>query len=318
MDIFNPRFITRAPDELFYTRHDPKDVRLGERVPRAFGEYGWAQIVMLGCPQHDGVLRNRGRPGAANAPTEIRRWLYRMSTNGLHNLRLLDLGDLVPQESLEATHALQRQWMQQLLRDNKRVIVLGGGNDISYPDCAALADVVPAVLAFNVDAHYDVREDSPCNSGTPYRQLLEEGCIKAPMFYEVGSQPLANSPVHAEYLRDRGVNTVSLAGLRELGVIPTFRRAIRSPRGRFDAIFWGFDLDVVRACDAPGVSAPNALGLSAEEFCEIAALAGGEARTRVVEFTEVNPAFDVDGRTARLAATAIWHYLAAAAGQAHT
>jgi formiminoglutamase len=70
---------------------------------------------------------------------------------------------------------------------------------------------------------------------------------------------------------------------------------------------------VVNASEAPGVSAPNPLGLTGTELCELAALAGAEPRTRVVEFSEVNPAFDVDGRTARLAAAAIWRYLAAVA-----
>ena len=44
-------------------------------------------------------------------------------------------------------------------------------------------------------------------------------------------------------------------------------------------------------------------------------LAGAEPRSRVVEFSEMNPAFDPDGRTARLAAAAIWHYLAAVASR---
>jgi formiminoglutamase len=314
MDIFNPRFIRRADDALFDGRGDARDPRLGERVLRQFDDYGWAQVVLLGCPQDEGVRRNRGRVGAAAAPTEIRRWLYKTTTMGLDNLHLLDLGDIVPQDSLEATHRVQREWMHQLLRDGKRVIVLGGGNDISYPDCAALADVVPNVLAFNIDAHFDVREDTPCNSGTPYRQLLEESILKPGMFYEIGFQPFANSSQYQQYLRERGANMVSLAGLREQGAGQTLRRVLRS-RPRFDAIFWGFDLDVVRAADAPGVSAPNPVGISGEELCEIATLAGSEPRTRVVEFTEVNPTYDVDGRTARLTAAAIHHYLGAAAGQ---
>jgi formiminoglutamase len=178
MDIFNPRYIRRADDTLFQSRHDLRDPRLGERTLRTFSDYGWANVVLIGSPQDEGVRRNGGRPGAAAGPTEIRRWLYRMSVNGLDGLRLLDLGDIVPQKTLEDTHKVQRQWLQQLLKDGKRVVVLGGGNDISYPDCAALADVVLNVLAFNIDAHFDVREDTPCNSGTPYRQLLEEGCIR--------------------------------------------------------------------------------------------------------------------------------------------
>jgi formiminoglutamase len=317
MDIFNPRYIQRADESLFHRRGDPNDVRLGERVLRSFDDYGWSQVVLIGCPQDEGVRRNHGRAGAAAAPAEIRRWLYRMSVAGLDNLRMLDLGDLVPQPTLEATHSALRDRVRQMIKDGKRIIVLGGGNDISYPDCAGLADVLPLLLAFNIDAHFDVRADTPCNSGTPYRQLLEEGSVKPEMLYQVGFQPFANSPIYAQYLRDRGVNTVSLAGLRELGVAQTFRRALRS-RAKFEAIFWGFDLDVVRAADAPGVSAPNPVGISGEELCEIAAIAGSEARTRVIEFSEVNPTYDVDGRTARLTAAAIHHFLASAAAQGPT
>lgn len=311
MDIFNEKFIRKPEAKLFYSRQDPNDPRLGEQVWRSFADYGLAQVVLMGCPQDEGVRRNGGRPGAALAPTEIRRALYRMTVNGIENLRVLDLGDLAPQATLEQTHALQQQWVQRLLEDGKRVVVLGGGNDISYPDVSALALVAPKLLAFNIDAHFDVRADQPCNSGTPYRQLLEEGYLKPELFFEMAYQPFANSPVYARYLRDKGVSSVSLSGLREQGVAATFKRVLR--KKNFDVIFWGFDLDAVRASDAPGVSAPNPAGLTGEELCELATLAGADERTRVVEFSEVNPAFDVDQRTSRLTAAAIWHYLAALA-----
>jgi formiminoglutamase len=79
------------------------------------------------------------------------------------------------------------------------------------------------------------------------------------------------------------------------------------------SVFWGLDMDVVRAADAPGVSAPNPLGMSGEELCLLAELAGAEPRSRLLEISELNPAYDIDGRTARLAAAAIWHFLMARA-----
>jgi formiminoglutamase len=48
-----------------------------------------------------------------------------------------------------------------------------------------------------------------------------------------------------------------------------------------------------------------------EEFCLLAGLAGAEPRSRLLEVSELNPAYDIDGRTARLAAAAIWHFLVA-------
>lgn len=310
MDIFNPKFVRRVEPSLFYTRDDVDDPRMGDHVMRTPGQYGEAQVVMLGCPQDEGVRRNGGRTGAAQGPAEIRRAFYRLANHGLEKLRLLDLGDIVVQPKLEQTHSLLQQWVQKLVEDGKRVIVLGGGNDISYASCSGLSLAAPSLLAFNVDAHFDVRADVPCNSGTAYRQLIEEGFIKPDLFYEIGYQPALNAAVYADYLREKGVSSVSFTGLRELGVVNTFKRALKK-KASFETVFWGFDLDVVCAADAPGVSAPSAIGIRGEDLCEIATIAGTELRTRVVEFTEVNPAHDIDGRTSRLTAMAIWHYLAA-------
>lgn len=307
---------TRPTDTaLYFTRNDAADPRLGDRVNRGAGTYETAQVVILGCPQDEGVRRNGGRVGAAQGPAEIRRALYKMTVNGLDALSLHDAGDIVSQSTLEDTHAALQRVVGQLLEDGKRVVVLGGGNDISYPDCAALAKAAADVLAFNVDAHFDVRPNAERNSGTPYRQLLEEGLLKGPRFFELGSQPFCNAAAHAEYLAEKRAHVVLLDELRAKGAVRVVRRALREAE-QAKAVFWGLDMDVVNAAEAPGVSAPNPLGLSGAELCELAALAGAEPRTRIVELSEVNPAFDVDGRTARLAAAAIWHYLAAVAAKA--
>lgn len=307
---------TQPTDPVLYfsRRGDAGDIRIGDRVGRGAGTYEAAQVVILGCPQDEGVRRNGGRQGAAQGPTEIRRALYRFSEQGLEALGLHDAGDVVIGPTLEETQATHQAVVAELLAAGKRVVVLGGGNDIAYPDCAALAKHAGDVLAFNVDAHLDVRPDRPANSGTPYHQLLEEGLLKPQRFFELGSQPFCTSAAHAQYLHDQRAHVVPLAALRAKGAARVVRRALREA-DKAAAVFWGFDLDVVNAAEAPGVSAPNPLGLTGAELCELAALAGAEPRTRIVEFSEVNPAFDVDGRTARLAAVAIWHYLAALAAR---
>jgi formiminoglutamase len=116
-------------------------------------------------------------------------------------------------------------------------------------------------------------------------------------------------------VKDKGAHLVPLAAWRAKGLARVVRRALREA-DQAAAVFWGLDVDVVNAAEAPGVSAPNPLGLSGAELCEVAALAGAEPRTRILEVSEVNTAYDVDGRTARLAAAAIWHYLAAVAAEA--
>ena len=162
-------------------------------------------MVILGCPQDEGISRNRGRLGARFAPTEIRRDLYRYPVTRSHkHLVLMDVGDLEISGTLEETHELLSHTVRKLIADGKKVIVLGGGNDISYPDCLALSTEIEKPLVFNIDRHLDVRADTPRNSGTPYRQLLEEGIIQPGMFHEFGINSFANSPKYLEYVKNIG------------------------------------------------------------------------------------------------------------------
>lgn len=306
-DIF--RQTVRPAEQLFYKRNDPADPRLGEVVKSEASAYAAARVVILGCPQDEGVRRNKGRPGAAEAPDAIRRCLYRLVAPVELDYSLFDLGNTFIQPTLEETHQCQQTVVRQLIKEGKSVICLGGGNDISYPDCSALALERPDILAFNIDAHFDVRFDTPRNSGTPYYQLLEEGFIKPSNFYEMGSLPFSTSPAHRRYLLEKGAHIYSLDELRQQGIEAAFQAVLAKERA--GAIFWGFDLDAVSAADAPGVSAPNPTGLSGSEFCRLARLAGLDPRTRLVEFSEVNPPYDIDQRTGRLVAAAIFYYLMA-------
>jgi formiminoglutamase len=295
--------LTYRPDEeLFFQKNDANDVRFGEVVKVDVRFYQKAKFVIVGVPQDEGVKRNKGREGTRHAPDEIRRALYKLPIpSTISEGDIFDLGNTLIQGSLEQIHERHCQVVEQLLRDEKIVLVFGGGNDISYPDCKALHNVFSEVMAFNIDAHFDVRADTPCNSGTPYRQLLEERLLLPEYFFEIGSQPFANSAIYQAYLTEKGVAVYPLDSIRRYGIERRFEEIIRrcsAPR----AIFWGIDMDSVRACDAPGVSASLPIGFSAEEICHIASIAGKRKRSKLLEITEVNPDYDIDGRTAKLAA----------------
>ncbi len=297
-DIF--QITTRLNNDLFFKKNDTNDIRLGEVVSLEAKEYGTSEIVILGCPQDEGVQRNGGRIGAKFAPDAIRTQFYKLSDFGI-NVKLFDLGNTIIQPTLERTHDVHTQIVEQVLRDNKKLIILGGGNDISYADGKAMANVYGYEnwLALNVDAHFDVRTNSPRNSGTPYRQLLEEKLLKPENFCEFAFQPQSNSPIYFDYLKNLGVNLISLEEVQ------SSKFKVQDLIEKQKTIFYGFDVDSVRASDAPGVSAPSPIGLSSEEFIELSKFAGTDKRTKIVEFTEVNPNYDIDNRTSKLVAIAM-------------
>ncbi len=294
------------PDEkLFFKKNDRSDVRLGEIVPKT--KYEESNIVILGCPQDEGVKRNGGRTGAALAPDIIRSEFYRLTNFGIHH-RICDLGNLVLQNSLEETHDNLTEIATKILQDGKKLIVLGGGNDISYADGKAMAEVFGAGnwLGVNVDAYLDVRADKQRSSGTPYRQLLEEKLIRQDYLYEIAYQPQLISPAHYRYLQNLNVNMVSVAQLRsretaDLELRELMRQKFISHSDSLTA-FFGFDMHAIRSSDAPGTSVPSPIGLRSGEFLNLVQFAAKLVNTKIIEFTEVNPNFDVDNRTTKLVA----------------
>src|SRR5690625_2220916 len=287
---------------LFFGHRDPLDVRLGSVTGRARHEeplslgtlredprYRQAQVVILGCPQDEGVRRDEGRAGAREGPRKLREALYRLTPGPLQgsDLHLFDAGDTDTGGTLEEIHERQAAAVEAFLQDGKLLIILGGGNDISYPDARAASRSLPQLLAFNIDAHLDVRQEEPRNSGTPYRQLLDEGHLEPERFFEVGYQHFSAAAAHLDYLEEVGVRAISLEEWLAGGVRRTLEELLRTPAG---ALFWGLDLDLLSGAYARGGGAPNRSGLAGGERLPVVRVAAGGGRSRVVKVGDLNPA----------------------------
>ncbi|MEO6588590.1 MAG: arginase family protein, partial [Pyrinomonadaceae bacterium] len=217
--------ISPPPADVFFRRDDSNDPRLGETVSQA--NYEKSGVVILGCPQDEGVRRNGGRTGAAGAPRKIREQFYKFTNFGV-NCRIYDAGDTLIADTLEAIHDNHTQIVKQILSDGKKLICLGGGNDLSYADGCAMSETYGAQnwTAFNIDAHFDVRLAAIRNSGTPYRQLLDEKLIYPSNFFEMGNQAHANSPVYFKYLKKIGVGIFTLEKLLATDIVELFAKLI--------------------------------------------------------------------------------------------
>lgn len=306
--------LTERPDEkLFFTNGDANDPRLGEVVGRKRSDLDAADTVIIGCPQDDGIRRDGGRLGAALAPTAIREQFYKLTPFNIRQ-ELFDLGDVRPGTTLEDTHEDLSSVLGSVLGMNKRVILLGGGNDISYPCGKTMSEIYGSKdwIAINVDAHLDVSSAGQRSSSTPYRQLLDEHLLRPSYLYEVGYQSHFCSPIHFDYIRSQGVNRISLELLRsraeaDIELKDSIKQKFISHSSSLNT-FFSFDMHAVRSADAPGTSEPSPLGLRAGEFIQLVKYAASLANTRLVTFSEVNPKYDVDGRTAKLVAIAMHRF----------
>jgi formiminoglutamase len=274
------------------------------------------RVVIVGFPQDEGVRRNGGRAGAAEAPAAIRQQLYRLTPwepRGKVDLRLsppLDLGDVRIGVDLETSQVALGEVVAQLLRRGLVPLVLGGGHETAYGTFLGYVGAGRPVGIINLDAHLDVRpsETGRGHSGSPFRQALDHPSQLLRLYICMGAQPFCVSPVHARYVRERG-GLIIWQDQADGMLTDQFDSEIYGQSFGDEAIHVSLDADVVCAADVPGVSAVNPVGLTGEEVLTCVARAGNCHRVASFELVEINPRFDRDGQSARWAAVAVWHFL---------
>ncbi|KAL6065220.1 Arginase [Balamuthia mandrillaris] len=295
------------------------DARTGDWL--VAGEGG--DVVLLGFPHDEGVRRNGGRVGAALAPTVLRQLMPRIGTVvnpeyevDLTKIKLSDGGDVGKGLELEEAHEALRKKVGQLVAAGKIPFVVGGGNDQSYPNAAGLLDGTDGTCTIgviNIDAHFDVRplKEGKVHSGSPFRLLLEDARFEGKEFVEFAAQGNQCSIAHANYIKEHKGRIFWFSELRRVqqqqqkSIAQQFQGvmdSLQSPR-----LFVSFDLDAVRSSDAPGVSCPATIGLSAEDALEICFAAGKDPRVALFDLSEYNPQIE-DYRTGRLVANMFYFF----------
>lgn len=319
------KHLTLPNEKIFFSRNDKSDPRMGDIVLR--GERNFSdevQVGIVGVPTDDGVKRNVGRIGAKDAPVSIREEFYKQTPFVIgkekppSNIPVFDFGDIKIGKTLEETHDKLAEVVHSIISANIIPIVLGGGHDIAYPNFLGFSKGKQTVGVINIDTHLDYRKPIPKrNSGTSFRQILDHhlSALNAMNFVEIGIQSFANSNEHYSELVERGATIFSLRDLREDGITKVLDLSYELATTSTDSLYVSFDVDAVRSSDAPGVSAPLPTGLTAEEFLTAALFAGKRRKTKIIDIVEVNPKYDVDGKTAKLAALAMMYFLTGVANR---
>lgn len=287
------------------------DSRLGHLVRRGVDRSDEAQVVLVGFPSDEGVRLNGGRPGAAGAPARIREALYRMTPDPRRYeafasllARMVDLGDVQMAGDVERDQQRLGAVLAPHLEREAVVIVLGGGHETTYGHFLGYVGAGRPVRLFNWDAHLDVRPriDGQPHSGSSFRLALEHPQGACCGYTAVGLLPHSTARAHVEYVERRGGQIVwreelSRGRIGDLYDVPKEQCLV------------SFDLDAVDQAEAPGVSAPGAGGLPVETWFHGAYRAGHSPRVQSMDVVELNPRYDVDGRTTRLGALTVWHFL---------
>jgi len=268
-------------------------------------------IALLGFASDAGVARNHGRPGAKLAPAELRRMLANLPAP---EISVVDAGDVVCiDDALETAQAEQAEKLTALLHQGFLPITLGGGHEVALGSFRGLAQYLkqkntspPRIGIINFDAHFDLRLAPKGSSGTPFRQIAEDCQSQGWPFHYccLGISRYANTAAlfeRARHLKVLWREDTELARQPHSATLQTLQDFIH----QVDHVYFTLCLDVLPASCAPGVSAPAALGVElalVERLLETIAQSG---KLRLADIAELNPNYDMDQRTARVAARLI-------------
>ncbi len=250
------------------------------------------RIRLIGLPtdSHSSFLR-----GAAAGPAAIRAALASDHANAAsergpelgRDIALEDRGDLPLRED-DGDPALIGRAVGEAAEAGAVPISLGGDHMVTFPIVAALAAIHGPLNILHFDAHPDLYDDyggDPLSHASPFARIMEGG--HAGRLVQFGIRTLnAHNRAQAERF---GVEIVEMRDFAP-GRVP-----IPPP-----PLYISIDLDGFDPAFAPGVAHHEPGGLSSREFLQVLdCVPGGLVGADVVE---LNPARDLNGITATLAA----------------
>lgn len=318
------RYLLNATgSDLFFSKGDPNDPRLEEIVKKAKNEddLKGAKIVIIGIPDDTGIKRNKGRPGAAGAPTAVRRNFYKLTPgcfgDDIANMKIVDAGDVkIEGEDIEKTHKNVEAVVRRIAGYGAIPLCIGGGHDFDHPNVAGVIDAYGSKKGnfglVNVDSHFDVRDMSfGITSGTPHYRTLElsGSPVEGKNFVEFGIQEHHNSKTHYNYLKGKKATVMTLGEIQDKGPEAMMKKALGLAGKSTNHVCVSFDIDATRMADVPGASASYPNGFSARDMERFAYMAGRDGKVRMTDILEICPPLDKDDMTAKLGASMMFYFI---------
>ena len=280
----------------------------------------WAEdaalgVALIGFCCDAGVVRNHGRPGAAEAPRAIREVLAGLPWH--LDRPVYDAGDVVCHgDELEAAQECLSESVAKVLSRGHFPLVLGGGHEVAHGSYGGLVRHLSAtgddrrIGIINLDAHLDMRLSERPSSGTPFAQI-ERFCRangKTFRYLCAGVAETANTQGLMDHARSCGAQIILDEALQPW-CFGGVREQLESFLDGCDVVYLSIDMDVLPGGQAPGVSAPAAFGVPLNVLEMLIDQIRASEKLALADLAEFNPKFDQDRITARVAARLIHRLL---------
>ncbi|MDE0309566.1 MAG: agmatinase family protein [Acidiferrobacterales bacterium] len=283
-----------------------------------------ARFAFVGIPYDEG---NVGKPGSEDGPQAFRiasheyfpYWFeYRVDLTGT----CVDCGNVrVPKVRPELAHDRIYQAIREVLAANITPVICGGDRSISISAAKALSDHIGherKMGYMHFGAHLQTADTwagekmaSPCTLA----RVSELANVDTANIAHVGARNSMNPRDHIDLAKSRGIRFHSMDEVVERGVKSVVNEAADQVWNGTSAQYLSFNMNILDASAAPGVTAPEPGGFESREMMQTATLLGERGCVNLIEVSELAPVFDVSGTTSKLAACIVLRLMAAMARQ---
>lgn len=270
---------------------------------------------LIGFCCDEGIKRNLGRVGAAEGPQALRQALAKLPVHN-QNFSFYDIGDIICiDDDLESAQQALADVVSHLLHNNIIPIVIGGGHEVAWGHYQGIVKKSPQkkLGIVNFDAHFDMRSllsNNQGSSGTPFLQIAQDCEMHKRLFdYNcIGIQPTGNIRQLFETAKKYDVKFILAEELHQ----NDFQKCtglLNALNDKNEIIYLTICLDVFAACYAPGVSAPQPLGLTPWQVIPLIRQLARSGKVVSYDIAEFCPKYDTNQQTAKLAAALIFEII---------
>lgn len=268
-------------------------------------------FALQGFAVDEGVKRNKGKVGAAEAPDFIRKNMANFPVTTAY-FSLKDFGNVkCENQNLEEAQQKLAENVNKILAKKAKSIVLGGGHEVMFAHYSGIRKAFPnsKIGIINIDAHFDNREiqtEIGATSGTGFYQITEKEKLNS---LHIGIQKNSNTLKLFDFAHQNNMKYI-LADELFFENLPQIYEKINAFSDSVDVLYLTICMDIFNVAIAPGVSAQAYNGIFADAaFMHFYRHILNNKKLVALDVAEVNPSLDLQERTSRLAASLVNEWL---------
>lgn len=258
-------------------------------------------IAIIGVQDDRASVNNSG---CSLGPNAFREQFYLLN-EGDFQCKIIDLGNIKAGAAISDTYIAVKMAVAELMKLNILPVIIGGGQDLTYPQYLAYESLEQKVDLVVVDNKFDLDEDDEEGIATRSDTYLNKIFLHQPNYlFNFSNLGYQTYFVNQESLK---VMSKLYFDAHRLGEFAT-DISLTEPIIRNSNMI-SFDISAIRSSDAGANANATPNGFYGEQACRIARYAGMNDKLTSIGFYEFNPAYDNNGQTALLLAQIVWYFI---------